>query len=260
MQTPSPTPGRRPQPSEADPLDADPPLEAGHVTCDACWQANPPAPRGQNDITLPQTSFAGGNEIAFVLTNWFQTKTANNTRQIGGFYLFLSGEWNNAHNGPEYLLLHKFRIIRNVCDHCWAHVVTLAWNKRCLVNRCSHTCSTHWLLRVGPWRHLCQANNLFSRKGRRPPHCEFVLVEEVNGKVAKNMEMSVALKILFGIKRKVNALLIYFLVDPMNRRRHHNELSPLCLSLWRRILWLSWGDLCWRELPCWYLHPSGLPP
>ena len=48
------------------PLDADPP---GHVTCDACWEANPPPhPYPQriermthacDNITLPQTSFVG---------------------------------------------------------------------------------------------------------------------------------------------------------------------------------------------------------
>ena len=35
-----------------------------HVTCDACWEANPPP--GQTNtcenITLPQTSFAGGSK------------------------------------------------------------------------------------------------------------------------------------------------------------------------------------------------------
>ena len=46
-------------------LDAYPP---GHVTCDACWEANtlPPPPVDRmtdacKNITLPQTSFAGGN-------------------------------------------------------------------------------------------------------------------------------------------------------------------------------------------------------
>ena len=38
----------------------------GHVTCDACWEANTP-PDGQadtcEDITLPQTSFAGGKDL-----------------------------------------------------------------------------------------------------------------------------------------------------------------------------------------------------
>ena len=38
---------------------ADPP---GHVTCDACWEANPHPPWTNTceNITLPQTSFAGG--------------------------------------------------------------------------------------------------------------------------------------------------------------------------------------------------------
>ena len=45
-------------------LDAYPP---GHVTCDACWEANTPPPPVDRmtdackNITLPQTSFAGGN-------------------------------------------------------------------------------------------------------------------------------------------------------------------------------------------------------
>ena len=45
------------------PLDADPP---GCVTCDACWEANPHPPVDRmtdacENITLPQTLFAGGN-------------------------------------------------------------------------------------------------------------------------------------------------------------------------------------------------------
>ena len=52
--------GGLPNPSS---LDADPP---GHVTCDACWEANSPAVDRMTDtcknITLPQTSFAGGND------------------------------------------------------------------------------------------------------------------------------------------------------------------------------------------------------
>ena len=53
-------PGCRP------PLDADPP---GHVTCGACWEAPPPArtegmTHACENITLLQTSFAGGNYIA----------------------------------------------------------------------------------------------------------------------------------------------------------------------------------------------------
>ena len=39
-----------------------------HVTCDACWEANPPPHVNKitdtcKSITLPQTSFAGGNKI-----------------------------------------------------------------------------------------------------------------------------------------------------------------------------------------------------
>ena len=37
------------------PVDADPP---GHVTSDACWEANTPC----KNITFAQTSFAGGNK------------------------------------------------------------------------------------------------------------------------------------------------------------------------------------------------------
>ena len=43
----------QPHPLDADPPDADP-LEADHpgnVTCDACWEANPPADR-RNDRRL----------------------------------------------------------------------------------------------------------------------------------------------------------------------------------------------------------------
>ena len=59
-----------PCPPDADPPDADQPggRPSGHVTCDACWEANPPLPPPVNrmvhrceNITLPQTSFAGGN-------------------------------------------------------------------------------------------------------------------------------------------------------------------------------------------------------
>ena len=48
---------------DADPPKADPP---GHVTCDACWEATPLWTEGMihacENITLPQTSFAGGNK------------------------------------------------------------------------------------------------------------------------------------------------------------------------------------------------------
>ena len=63
-------PGSNPLP-DADPPNVDPP---GHVTCDACWKANPtPQPplwiETCENITLPQTMFAGGNnssEINFL--------------------------------------------------------------------------------------------------------------------------------------------------------------------------------------------------
>ena len=52
-------------PPNADPSpDADAPC---HVTCDACWEANPPVNRMIHkckNITLPQTSFAIGNKKA----------------------------------------------------------------------------------------------------------------------------------------------------------------------------------------------------
>ena len=65
MQTPpreTKPPGGRPHPLEAEPLDA------GHVTCEACWEANP-APCEQNDTQmqkhyLAQTSFASGKRKA----------------------------------------------------------------------------------------------------------------------------------------------------------------------------------------------------
>ena len=54
-------------PSDADPYKCRSPLDAdpsGHATCDACREANPLVNRvthkGKN-ITLPQTSFVGGN-------------------------------------------------------------------------------------------------------------------------------------------------------------------------------------------------------
>ena len=46
-------------------LDVDPPC---HVTCDACWEANPPVNRMTHrckNITFPQTSFAGGKNFIF---------------------------------------------------------------------------------------------------------------------------------------------------------------------------------------------------
>ena len=51
------------------PTDATPPPRCrppGHVTCDACWEANRPPPSGQTNtcenITLPKISFTGSNK------------------------------------------------------------------------------------------------------------------------------------------------------------------------------------------------------
>ena len=60
---------RHPYPLDADPLplDADFP-PPGHVTCDACWEANPLPCRQTNTcekITLPQTWFAGGKNSLY---------------------------------------------------------------------------------------------------------------------------------------------------------------------------------------------------
>ena len=58
------------------PLDADHP---GHVTCDGCWEAKHPPPHTHTqtntceNITLPQTSFAGGKIEADV--GLVQTRT-----------------------------------------------------------------------------------------------------------------------------------------------------------------------------------------
>ena len=56
-------------------LDADPP---GHVTCDARWKANPPVDRMTDaceNITLPQSSFADGNNDGYCLTcKWIFNK------------------------------------------------------------------------------------------------------------------------------------------------------------------------------------------
>ena len=56
-----------PKPPEADPMEAAHPLEAdpldppGHMTCDACWKATPNRQTNTcENITLPQSSFAGG--------------------------------------------------------------------------------------------------------------------------------------------------------------------------------------------------------
>ena len=55
------TPPQMQTPTDADPLWMQTP---GHAACDACWEANPLVNRvthkGKN-ITLPQTSFVGGN-------------------------------------------------------------------------------------------------------------------------------------------------------------------------------------------------------
>ena len=64
MQTPHPR--GRPSTLDADPPGGRPP---GHVTCDACLEATPPHPPtidrvtdACENITLPQTSFAGGKK------------------------------------------------------------------------------------------------------------------------------------------------------------------------------------------------------
>ena len=61
-------------PPSPGPPEADYPLDVGHVTCDACWEANPGC--GQTNtcenITLPQTSFVGGNNKERPLRNWKQ--------------------------------------------------------------------------------------------------------------------------------------------------------------------------------------------
>ena len=67
MQTPlgADPPGFIPPPQMQTPSEADPP---GHVTCDACWEANPSPPLVNRmtysckNITLPQISFAGGKK------------------------------------------------------------------------------------------------------------------------------------------------------------------------------------------------------
>ena len=61
-----------PKPPDADPF---PPgcRPPGHVTCDACWGAIPPSVDRTTDmcknITLPQTSFAGGKNSLLMFTN-----------------------------------------------------------------------------------------------------------------------------------------------------------------------------------------------
>ena len=74
---PNPPAGRPPPPSDANPLvmwpvmyagkPTPPPLlvDAGHVTCDACWEAKPPLPMDRmtdmcKNITLSRISFVGG--------------------------------------------------------------------------------------------------------------------------------------------------------------------------------------------------------
>ena len=101
------------------------------------------------------------------------------TRPIECFYLFLGRKWHNTHNGPKYLLLHEFRIIGHICDHCWSHVVTLAWNKRsCFRLIAAATQAKLTDYQEGALKsHLCLSNNLVSRKCSWSPYCEFVLVK-----------------------------------------------------------------------------------
>ena len=66
LQTPLPWLQTLPTPANEDP--------PGHVTCDACWVANPHPPvnritDGCKNITLPQTSFAGSKNVDTVLKN-----------------------------------------------------------------------------------------------------------------------------------------------------------------------------------------------
>ena len=59
---PNPPGYRPPPPGYRPPLNVDSP---DHVTCDACWEANHPVNRMTHrckNMTLPQTSIAGGNK------------------------------------------------------------------------------------------------------------------------------------------------------------------------------------------------------
>ena len=71
-------PGCRP-PLDSDPLEAEPP---GLVTWDACWEATPfvngMIHRCKN-ITLPQTSYAGGNKKAFQITRMPTNRLSDST-------------------------------------------------------------------------------------------------------------------------------------------------------------------------------------
>ena len=70
MQTPQRQTTWRQTPYMQNPLEADPP---GHVTCDACWEANPPSPLWTEwqmlvkILPCPKTSFAGCNNLTFHL-------------------------------------------------------------------------------------------------------------------------------------------------------------------------------------------------
>ena len=63
--------GGLPNPSGCRPPSRQNPLDAGHVTRDACWEANP-LPCGQTDtcenITLPHTASADGKNHSGILT------------------------------------------------------------------------------------------------------------------------------------------------------------------------------------------------
>ena len=71
-------PGGRDPPGGRHPMEADTPWRQtlpggrppGHVTCDACWEANPPVKRMTDrckNITLSQTSFSGRKNPTFIL-------------------------------------------------------------------------------------------------------------------------------------------------------------------------------------------------
>ena len=121
-------------------------------------ELTPPPP----DLAIPLSKITHTTEklLSLVLRTW--------SVKIGWFYLFFSGKWNNTHNWSKYLLLHQFRIIWYISDDCWAHVVTLQWNKRNnLVHLWCHTCTIYKLLRRDPWIHLCQINRTSLGKADR---------------------------------------------------------------------------------------------
>ena len=67
------------------------PLDAGHVTCDACWEAKPPVNKMTHtckNITLPQTSFAGGKIIIIILEQRIFHERPLSTSGPFALYLF----------------------------------------------------------------------------------------------------------------------------------------------------------------------------